>query len=581
MELILADITGTSGNDILNGTDGPDTIDGVIGTDSLYGKAGDDKFIFSGIQYSFPRPARGVIDGGSGFDEIDVSNLSGTSLGVNSLTVGSQDFDLISIERVILGPGDKFLYLSDASYEVITGSGNDRITVVGAGTVASGSGNDSFFVSGGSKPVFGRLNAGIGTDTLETNILADVDLEAGTAKIWEGQYAISGFENVLVYGYSTGTAVRGDSAANILSMQPGSYAGGLLDGRGGNDVLNGSKYSDTLYGGAGDDVLQGFAGADRIYSDAGNDVITASVDGDIIDGGSGHDTVNYNSLARGYVIARGDDSASIGVGEIRDIITGVEQINFQDATLTFDADSDAALVMRLYHSTFDREPDAQGLDHWLDQLAGGASESAVANAFLQSNEFANAAGTLSTGAFVDFLYNKVLDRPAEASGKTFWVNHIDGGLSRGDALLGFSESLEHRSQTSDILADGLWITNDDYQAIASLYDTFANRLPDEQGLGYWVGQLQSGASLRDIAAGFATSAEFQQSTSGLSNEQIVDFMYRNTLDREADASGRDYWVGLLDDGLSKGDLLLGFSESAEHYALIGSHIYSGVDYLMM
>lgn len=576
----MANIIGTAASETLNGTDGPDTLDGIVGADSLYGNAGDDRFVFSGVQSSYPAPPAGLIDGGAGFDEIDVRGVSPVSLSSNSLTVGNQAFALQSIERIILNDQSRYLYVSGESYEVVSGAGNDNISVYEAAKVDAGAGDDRMWVSGGGAQSTGHLYAGAGTDLLETNILAKIDLEAGTASVFRAEFAISGFENVAVTGYGTDTAVRGDVGDNILSLREGSYAGGLLDGRAGNDTLDGSKYSDSLYGGDGNDRIAAKAGADFVFGGTGGDVIAALADGDTIDGGAGVDTVNYNGLTRAYTSTHGNFAATVGQTGTTDTISGVEKINFRDATLTFDADSNAAFVMRLYDSTLDREPDALGLDYWLDQMDAGVSKSAVANAFLQSPEFAEAAGTLSTGDFVDFLYTEALGRPSDANGKVYWAGRIDGGLARSDALQDFSESAEHRLQTTDTLSEGLWVTNNNYQAIAALYDTFSDRLPDEGGLGYWVGQIQSGVSLSQIAGGFAKSPEFSQATVGFSNGQLVDFMYENTLNREADAGGRANWVSQLDAGLSKGDLLLGFSSSNEHYQMLEQHLFAGVDFLM-
>jgi hypothetical protein len=87
-------------------------------------------------------------------------------------------------------------------------------------------------------------------------------------------------------------------------------------------------------------------------------------------------------------------------------------------------------------------------------------------------------------------------------------------------------------------------------------------------------------TLSEVAAGFAGSAEFTGRTAGMSHSDLVEFMYVNTLDRGSDAAGKAAWVDALDHGLSNGDLLLGFSESAEHYQLIQSSLYQGVEFLV-
>lgn len=590
----MATINGTSSNDTLAGTtdsdtiyglDGEDVIDGVIGTDFLYGGNGDDRFIFSGVRVASPQPPIGIIDGGAGFDEIDVVNLSPTALIANRLWVGSQRFELSGIERIRLGASDHSISGSNLPYEIFTGSGSDRFTISGSANVNAGGGNDYFFVSpftngSGSEVTNGSLNGGAGIDTLATNILAEVDLQAGTAKVWNASYVISGFENVTVPGYGANTSVRGDAGANVISVSGSNDAKVFFDGRGGNDTLSGSNYADTLRGGDGDDRVAGLAGKDFIYGDAGNDIITAVADGDMIDGGSGFDTVNYSGMKRGYGVSAANMGATVSSGSTADTIKTVEHIQFRDAALTFNTDSEAAFVMRLYDTVLYREPDVVGLDSWLDRMDAGLSKTAVAGAFIGSPEFVRLTGTLSTSEFVEFLYTSALGRSSDAAGKADWVNRIDGGLSRADAVIGFSESNEHRIQTDDILAKGLWTTDDNFQQVAALYDSFANRLPDRQGLLDWVGRLESGTTLKAVANGFANSQEFLKKIAGLSNGDLVDFMYMNTLDRAADAGGKQAWVSALDGGMSKGDLLLGFSASEEHFTIMQQHLYSGVDFIM-
>src|SRR5438874_1747684 len=51
-----------------------------------------------------------------------------------------------------------------------------------------------------------------------------------------------------------------------------------------------------------------------------------------------------------------------------------------------------------------------------------------------------------------------------------------------------------------------------------------------------------------------------------SNEQLVARLYDDLLQRPADAQGLQYWNGLLDQGVSRGQIALGFLESSEHQA---------------
>ncbi|WP_305778441.1 DUF4214 domain-containing protein [Novosphingobium sp. 9U] len=348
------------------------------------------------------------------------------------------------------------------------------------------------------------------------------------------------------------------------------------DALSGDDYIIGSYGDDRLYGGSGNDTLFSLGGSDDLDGGTGDDTFHAVGSGSFIYGGDGVDAVIYAALAKLFTVSSENFSATVEA----DFLSEVEDIHFLDATLTFNVDSDAAFVLRLYDAVLNREPDAVGLDSWLDDLGAGTTRMDVALGFLNSPEFSAATGNLSTPDFVEYLYNSALGRPSDAGGKASWVQAIESGTSRADVLIGFSESQEHRDQTAAVLAKGLWTTDNDFQQIAALYDTFGNRLPDQQGLLNWVAELKDGTSLSSVASGFAGSAEFAEKTSGFSNEQLVDYMYHNTLDREADAGGKQAWVSALDSGLSKGDLLLGFSESTEHYGLMQYQLFAGVDFVM-
>ncbi|MEZ5341241.1 MAG: DUF4214 domain-containing protein [Acidimicrobiales bacterium] len=106
--------------------------------------------------------------------------------------------------------------------------------------------------------------------------------------------------------------------------------------------------------------------------------------------------------------------------------------------------------------------------------------------------------------------------------------------------------------------------------VQRLYQAFFRRQSDAGGLAYWVEARSSNISLNQIADVFVTSPEFQQTYGSLNNRQFVDLIYRNVLKRSPDGSGYDYWLSLLAKGkLSRGQLMVQFSDSAEFQALTG------------
>ncbi len=100
--------------------------------------------------------------------------------------------------------------------------------------------------------------------------------------------------------------------------------------------------------------------------------------------------------------------------------------------------------------------------------------------------------------------------------------------------------------------------------INRLYQAYFLRLADQGGFDYWLGQRSQGTDLVDISAAFAGSAEFQNRYGALSDGTFVDLVYANVLGRVADDGGRTYWLTQLQQGVSRGEVMIGFAESAEY-----------------
>ena len=103
-----------------------------------------------------------------------------------------------------------------------------------------------------------------------------------------------------------------------------------------------------------------------------------------------------------------------------------------------------------------------------------------------------------------------------------------------------------------------------------LYNASFKRLPDADGLKYWIDKYSSGENdERAVASSFLVSAEFKERYGeNVSDTAYVNNLYNNVLGRNADGSGLNYWLGQLDSGAeTRYEVLLGFSESAENKIL--------------
>jgi hypothetical protein len=98
-----------------------------------------------------------------------------------------------------------------------------------------------------------------------------------------------------------------------------------------------------------------------------------------------------------------------------------------------------------------------------------------------------------------------------------------------------------------------------------LYRAAFGRTPDSGGLAFWCGVLDSGTTLFEVATGFINSAEFVDLYGAApTNSEYAARLYANVLRRAPDAGGIAWWIDRLNEGASKAEVLIGFSESAEN-----------------
>jgi len=122
-----------------------------------------------------------------------------------------------------------------------------------------------------------------------------------------------------------------------------------------------------------------------------------------------------------------------------------------------------------------------------------------------------------------------------------------------------------------MLADLLDENSVDYgvQGVARLYAAYFLRNPDDGGFQFWLDSRRSGWSLWRMSEFFAESDEFVERYGELTDEEFVDLVYQNVMNRAPDAGGREFWVGQINGDMSRGDLMTYFSDSAEYRSKTG------------
>jgi hypothetical protein len=146
-------------------------------------------------------------------------------------------------------------------------------------------------------------------------------------------------------------------------------------------------------------------------------------------------------------------------------------------------------------------------------------------------------GLLATdSAFIDGLYQNLLNRPAEVEGLSRWILSLLAGFSRQQVATAFWQSAEHRTIEVD-----------------QFYATFLGRAADAGGRALWVATFLARASETDVIRGFLMSPEYQATRR--SDVSFVNGLYAQILNRAPDPDGRSTWLGALQKGFSRRELV--------------------------
>jgi Ca2+-binding RTX toxin-like protein len=533
-------LNGRGGDDELFAGDGNDTLDGGTGNDLMHGGAGNDRLIggVSTDETDTASYANTFFDGEDG--ALIAGNFGAVTVDLTTgRASGAQGNDtLVSIENVIgshsgdmlLGNGENNVISGGAGDDTIDGGAGNDILILGSGNddAEGGSGNDTIVIGSGNATV----NGGSGQD------LVDFGFVDGSVVF---DFATFSYTANLVEEASrwrdTGTSEARTWNSTVLIPQ---------------DVIE----AEVSFANSDDDLTRALPGADDpdvnlfevVFNETVNRFTGTFNNVEQVATGAGNDTL---------LGTEGENWMGGGAGD--DLLLG-------GALQAIQATSSEAQVYRVYQATLARFPDSGGYDRWVDELeTGSRTITQVTSAFVASIEFQNTYGALNNSAFVDLLYENVLDREGDEAGRAAWVGRLESGIARETVVLGFSESAEFKAVT--LLNASAFATTADAATwvddVFRLYQAALGRTPDYTGLQNWTDQLGSGTSFINVVTGFAASKELQNTYGPLDNTAFVEVLYRNVLDREADDAGLAGWTERLEGGQSRAQVLQGFSQSTE------------------
>lgn len=105
-----------------------------------------------------------------------------------------------------------------------------------------------------------------------------------------------------------------------------------------------------------------------------------------------------------------------------------------------------------------------------------------------------------------------------------------------------------------MLIQATYLDQPQFADLISLYIAYFNRAPDSLGLAYWASRAVDGMTLVEIARSFFTQPETLAAYPlSMTTNQFVTKVYNNVLGRAPDQDGLQYWITELDAGAQNRD----------------------------
>jgi hypothetical protein len=225
-----------------------------------------------------------------------------------------------------------------------------------------------------------------------------------------------------------------------------------------------------------------------------------------------------------------------------------------------------SLIDHYYSNILKRAPDAGGKAFWQNEVTRmsglGVSPTethiAMAGSFYISPEFL--ARGLTDDQFIQSLYLTFLSRSADQSGLDYWRGLFAAGVPRDMVMYGFVFSAEFKS----FMVQNLGSTSQrpEVGAVIDYYRGILGRLPENDGIKYWVNQFRTAqcsgnptadvyAAATSIAAQFFGSPEYTGG-SPAPRDYVAD-LYNAFMRRIAEPGGYNYWINQITSGAQTRD----------------------------
>ena len=272
---------------------------------------------------------------------------------------------------------------------------------------------------------------------------------------------------------------------------------------------------------------------------------------------SGVDTITAGSASEGWVILLPNLQLSSLVGTKAGFATPISDLEFEAPHRL------VWLAGDLENAGGSNFGDLIEGSNSANSLSGNGGDDFISG--LGGNDFIDG----GQGTDTAYYYNPLSDFRVSRSGASIVVQGAAEGIDTVANVerLAFTD----KSVVVGIKALAATISPAILKSIVELYVAFFNRVPDSEGMEYWIGQAASGVSIPAIANTFYGAAIQYSNLTGysasMSNADFVNLIYQNVLGRaSADPGGLAYWGNALATGAeSRGTLVSAMLSSAHTF----------------
>ena len=234
-------------------------------------------------------------------------------------------------------------------------------------------------------------------------------------------------------------------------------------------------------------------------------------------------------------------------------------------------------VERLYTVALSRASEKEGKDYWCELVGNGTLTGAdCARFFLTSPEFKGRG--LSDEDFLKVLYSTFFDRNAadDPDGFNFWLNSLKT-VGKDTVVEGFINSPEwcdicatYGVRSGALTAKATKASKNATAFATRLYTECLGREPEEGGLKYWsLGLTNQELTGSQAAHEFFYCKEFNDHN--FDNKELITRMYKTFMGRDPDDEGLNYWLTNMNNGMTKDQVFNSFVQSQEFTEICASY----------